>query len=138
MHIHVVKPQLIFQDEYNDSHGGKWTVENLRLFLESTRGQEVGPVNFTDLISSYMYMQSHSQAQSLQLSNVVLKSWEQAWERGTPYLWYVILYYVLYSGKVWRALNLVNWVSVGIGKISIWPSELDAHAIIYIGECLIW
>ena len=46
MHIHVVKPQLIFQDEYNDSHGGKWTVENLRLFLESTRGQEVGPVKF--------------------------------------------------------------------------------------------
>ena len=56
MHIHVVKPQLIFQDEYNDSHGGKWTVENLRLFLESTRGQEVGPVNFADLNSSYMYM----------------------------------------------------------------------------------
>ena len=56
MHVHVVKSQLIFQDEYNDSHGGKWTVENLRLFLESTRGQEVGPVNFIDLISSYMYV----------------------------------------------------------------------------------
>ncbi|XP_064397984.1 polyglutamylase complex subunit TTLL1-like isoform X2 [Halichondria panicea] len=26
-------------DEYNDSHGGKWTVENLRLLLESTRGK---------------------------------------------------------------------------------------------------
>ena len=30
------------QEEYNDSHGGKWTVENLRLFLEGTRGKEVG------------------------------------------------------------------------------------------------
>ena len=29
------------QDEYNDSHGGKWTVENLKLFLEGTRGKEV-------------------------------------------------------------------------------------------------
>ena len=43
--VHAIKPQLIFQDEYNDSHGGKWTVENLRLFLESTRGQEVGSLN---------------------------------------------------------------------------------------------
>ena len=39
-----------FQDEYNDSHGGKWTVENLRLFLESTRGQEVS-FSFCVLIS---------------------------------------------------------------------------------------
>lgn len=31
----------ISQDEYNDSHGGKWTVDNLRLYLESTRGKEV-------------------------------------------------------------------------------------------------
>ena len=46
MYVHAIKPQLIFQDEYNDSHGGKWTVENLRLFLESTRGQEVGSLNF--------------------------------------------------------------------------------------------
>eukprot|EP00731_Ephydatia_muelleri_P029792 Em0021g315a len=28
-------------DEYNDSHGGKWTVDNLMLFLEGTRGREV-------------------------------------------------------------------------------------------------
>ena len=24
---------------------------------------------------------------------------------------------VLYSGKVWRALNLANWLAVGIGEI---------------------
>ena len=35
------------QEEYNDSHGGKWTVENLRLFLESTRGQEVPVLSYS-------------------------------------------------------------------------------------------
>lgn len=29
------------QDDYNHIHGGKWTVSNLRLYLESTRGKEV-------------------------------------------------------------------------------------------------
>ncbi|XP_053097711.1 probable tubulin polyglutamylase TTLL1 isoform X1 [Pangasianodon hypophthalmus] len=28
-------------DDYNPVHGGKWTVNNLRLYLESTRGKEV-------------------------------------------------------------------------------------------------
>uniref|UniRef100_A0A4X2KLI8 TTL family tubulin polyglutamylase complex subunit L1 n=1 Tax=Vombatus ursinus TaxID=29139 RepID=A0A4X2KLI8_VOMUR len=28
-------------DDYNHIHGGKWTVNNLRLYLESTRGKEV-------------------------------------------------------------------------------------------------
>ncbi|XP_071485275.1 polyglutamylase complex subunit TTLL1-like [Diadema setosum] len=28
-------------DEYNSHHGGKWTVENLKLYLEGTRGKEV-------------------------------------------------------------------------------------------------
>uniref|UniRef100_A0A3P9J8K5 Polyglutamylase complex subunit TTLL1 n=1 Tax=Oryzias latipes TaxID=8090 RepID=A0A3P9J8K5_ORYLA len=28
-------------DDYNHVHGGKWTVSNLRLYLESTRGKEV-------------------------------------------------------------------------------------------------
>ena len=29
------------QDDYNAVHGGKWTVQNLRLYLESSRGKEV-------------------------------------------------------------------------------------------------
>lgn len=34
--------ELFFsQDDYNHVHGGKWTVSNLRLYLESTRGKEV-------------------------------------------------------------------------------------------------
>lgn len=31
----------LLQDDYNHIHGGKWTVSNLRLYLESTRGKEV-------------------------------------------------------------------------------------------------
>ena len=27
--------------------------------------------------------------------------------------------YGTYSGKVWRALNLANWLSVGISKVAI-------------------
>jgi len=29
------------KDDYNPQHGGKWTVKNLRLYLEGTRGKEV-------------------------------------------------------------------------------------------------
>jgi len=36
-------------EEYNDSHGGKWTVENLRLFLEGTRGKEATDKLFDDI-----------------------------------------------------------------------------------------
>ena len=32
---------FIQQDDYNAVHGGKWTVQNLRLYLESSRGKEV-------------------------------------------------------------------------------------------------
>ncbi|RXM30173.1 putative tubulin polyglutamylase TTLL1 [Acipenser ruthenus] len=35
-----LKPWLI-ENDYNHIHGGKWTVSNLRLYLESTRGKEV-------------------------------------------------------------------------------------------------
>ena len=31
----------VAQEDYNAIHGGKWTVENLRLYLEGTRGKEV-------------------------------------------------------------------------------------------------
>jgi len=31
---------LYLQEDYNSVHGGKWTIHNLRLFLESTRGKE--------------------------------------------------------------------------------------------------
>ena len=33
---------VLFQDEYNAVHGGKWTIHNMRVFLEGTRGKEVG------------------------------------------------------------------------------------------------
>lgn len=42
IHQHVtVRPLRVVQDDYNPVHGGKWTVNNLRLYLESTRGKEV-------------------------------------------------------------------------------------------------
>jgi tubulin polyglutamylase TTLL1 len=36
-----------FQGEYNSMHGGKLSVQNLRLYLESTRGKEVTERLFT-------------------------------------------------------------------------------------------
>lgn len=32
---------MIAQDDYNAIHGGKWTVQNLRVFIGGTRGKEV-------------------------------------------------------------------------------------------------
>ena len=32
---------LHVKDEYNSSHGGKWPVDNLKLYIEGTRGKEV-------------------------------------------------------------------------------------------------
>ena len=29
-------------DDYNDKHGGKWTITNLQMYLEHTHGKEVG------------------------------------------------------------------------------------------------
>ncbi|XP_064602248.1 polyglutamylase complex subunit TTLL1-like isoform X2 [Liolophura sinensis] len=36
-------------EDYNAVHGGKWTVENLRLFIESSRGKEVSDKLFDDI-----------------------------------------------------------------------------------------
>lgn len=31
----------IFQEDYNSIHGGKWSIDNLRLYLEGTRGKKL-------------------------------------------------------------------------------------------------
>lgn len=36
-------------DEYNSCHGGKWTVSNLRLYIEGTRGKEASDKLFDDI-----------------------------------------------------------------------------------------
>ena len=36
-------------EEYNESHGGKWSIKNLRLFLEGTRGKTVSDKCFDDI-----------------------------------------------------------------------------------------
>ena len=37
------------QEEYNNVHGGKWTVHNLRIFLEGTRGKDVADKLFDEI-----------------------------------------------------------------------------------------
>jgi len=39
--IKTVTEYGLLQDDYNAIHGGKWTVENLRLFISGTRGKDV-------------------------------------------------------------------------------------------------
>ena len=42
-------PHFCGQEDYNHIHGGKWTVNNLRLYLESTRGKEVTSKLFDEI-----------------------------------------------------------------------------------------
>lgn len=42
-------PHFRDQEDYNHIHGGKWTVNNLRLYLESTRGKEVTSKLFDEI-----------------------------------------------------------------------------------------
>mmetsp|Transcript_16214 Transcript_16214/g.33282 ORF Transcript_16214/g.33282 Transcript_16214/m.33282 type:complete len:394 (-) Transcript_16214:26-1207(-) len=48
MHLTNVSIQK-HNEEYNNSHGGKWNVSNLRLYLESTRGLEATRQLFHDI-----------------------------------------------------------------------------------------
>ncbi|UYV75250.1 TTLL1 [Cordylochernes scorpioides] len=42
MFVHLTNVSIQKQgDEYNSVHGGKWTIQNLQLYLEGTRGKEV-------------------------------------------------------------------------------------------------
>ncbi|KAL9647289.1 hypothetical protein ABK040_011656 [Willaertia magna] len=43
-------------EEYNDKHGGKWTIKNLRLYVESTYGKEKADKLFDDMY--YIFRQS--------------------------------------------------------------------------------
>ncbi|PVD33196.1 hypothetical protein C0Q70_04447 [Pomacea canaliculata] len=50
MFVHLTNVSIQKQGEdYNAVHGGKWTVENLRLFLEGTRGKEVSDKLFDEI-----------------------------------------------------------------------------------------
>lgn len=49
--------------EYNDVHGGKWTVENLRVYLESTRGKAATAKLFDDIM--WIFIQSLKSVQSV-------------------------------------------------------------------------
>jgi tubulin polyglutamylase TTLL1 len=50
MFVHLTNVSLQkFSSTYNDVHGGKWTVENLKLLLEGTRGKEATDKLFDDI-----------------------------------------------------------------------------------------
>jgi tubulin polyglutamylase TTLL1 len=36
-------------EEYNQDHGGKWAIENLRFYLEQTRGKQASDKCFDDI-----------------------------------------------------------------------------------------
>jgi tubulin polyglutamylase TTLL1 len=36
-------------EEYNDRHGGKWSISNLRFYLEQTRGKAITDKCFDDI-----------------------------------------------------------------------------------------
>lgn len=50
MFVHLTNVSIQKQGEdYNAVHGGKWTIQNLRLFLEGTRGKEVTDKLFEEI-----------------------------------------------------------------------------------------
>jgi tubulin polyglutamylase TTLL1 len=50
MFVHLTNVSLQKQGpQYNDSHGGKWKVEHLRTYIESTRGKDVSDTLFDDI-----------------------------------------------------------------------------------------
>ncbi|CAG2234580.1 TTLL1 [Mytilus edulis] len=50
MFVHLTNVSIQKQGEdYNAVHGGKWTVQNMRLFLEGTRGKEVTDKLFDEI-----------------------------------------------------------------------------------------
>ncbi|RNA14191.1 putative tubulin polyglutamylase TTLL1 [Brachionus plicatilis] len=50
MFVHLTNVSYQKQsDDYNSIHGGKWTIENLKLYLESTRGKEITDKLFDDI-----------------------------------------------------------------------------------------
>ena len=48
MHLTNVAVQK-HADEYNQEHGSKWSIENLRFYLEQTRGVEASDKCFRDI-----------------------------------------------------------------------------------------
>ncbi|XP_047136933.1 polyglutamylase complex subunit TTLL1 isoform X1 [Hydra vulgaris] len=50
MFVHLTNVSIQKQGaEYNATHGGKWTINNLRLYLEGTKGKEVADKLFDDI-----------------------------------------------------------------------------------------
>lgn len=84
---------LTLQDDYNHIHGGKWTVSNLRLYLESTRGKEVTNKLFDEIhwiivqslkavaVSTVPRMLSHC---CLECDNIMAAGFSSEWKCLPP------------------------------------------------------
>lgn len=84
---------LTLQDDYNHIHGGKWTVSNLRLYLESTRGKEVTNKLFDEIhwiivqslkavaVSTVPRMLSHC---CLECDNIMAAGFSSEWKWVCP------------------------------------------------------
>ncbi|EGD73485.1 tubulin-tyrosine ligase [Salpingoeca rosetta] len=68
MFIHLTNVSLQkHSGEYNDIHGGKWHVDNLRLHVESTRGKEAADKLFDDM--NWVILQSLKSVQSVMIND---------------------------------------------------------------------
>ena len=68
MFVHLTNVSLQkHSDTYNDVHGGKWSVQNLRLLLEGTRGRSATAKLFDDM--NWVIMQSLKAVQSVMVSD---------------------------------------------------------------------
>ncbi|XP_054719709.1 polyglutamylase complex subunit TTLL1-like isoform X1 [Uloborus diversus] len=68
MFVHLTNVSIQKQaDEYNSVHGGKWTIQNLQLYLEGTRGKEVTDKLFDNI--RWLIMHSLKSVASVMVSD---------------------------------------------------------------------
>eukprot|EP00050_Salpingoeca_kvevrii_P007748 m.298326 g.298326 ORF g.298326 m.298326 type:complete len:403 (+) comp13833_c0_seq1:294-1502(+) len=68
MFVHLTNVSLQKHSaEYNDVHGGKWNVKNLRLHLEATRGQAAADKLFDDM--NWIIVQSLKSVQNVMIND---------------------------------------------------------------------
>jgi tubulin polyglutamylase TTLL1 len=60
-------------DDYNDKHGNKFHIRNLRLVLEATRGHEATRTLFDDIEN--IILQSLKAVQNIMVNDKVLSQW---------------------------------------------------------------
>jgi tubulin polyglutamylase TTLL1 len=68
MFVHLTNVSFQKQSkEYNDVHGGKWTLENLHLYIEGTRGKAAADKLFDDI--NWIFLQSLKAVQNVMIND---------------------------------------------------------------------